>query len=130
MHEWRPVSATKPAWQGLLPGGIVKQVSRKATIMHMTRIDTSEAAIFSRVIEPEKVMLSPEAAPAILTLDFHPADRQRMQELAVKARAGNLTAEEQEELDNYGRVGSLLGIMKSKARRSLKNGGGSNGPPR
>ena len=75
--------------------------------MHTTRIDTSEAAIFSRVIEPEKVMLSPDAARAILALDFPPADRQRLQELAVKARAGNLTAAEQEELDNYGRVGSL-----------------------
>jgi hypothetical protein len=91
---------------------------------------TSEAAIFSRVIEPEKAMLSPEAARSILALDFCPEDRQRMQELAAKARAGSLTTDEQEELDNCGRVGSLLGIMKSKARRSLENRGHSNGSSR
>src|SRR5262245_25134970 len=95
--------------------------------MQTTQNDTSEAAIFSRVIEPENAMVSPEAARSILALDVCPAERQRMQELGVKARAGILTAEEQEELDNYGRVGSLLGIMKSKARRSLANRRPSNG---
>lgn len=43
-----------------------------------------------------------------------------MRELAARARAGTLTAEEQAEIDTYGRVGSLLSILKSKARRSLK----------
>lgn len=89
--------------------------------MTTMQTDTSEAAIFSRVFEPKKATLSIDAARAILALDFRPEDRQRMQELAAKARAGTLTAQEQEALDNYGRVGSLLGIMKSKARCSLKN---------
>ena len=39
----------------------------------------SEAAIFSRVLEPEKPMLSEDAARSILALDFTRADRERMQ---------------------------------------------------
>jgi hypothetical protein len=85
-------------------------------------IANSEAAIFSRVLEPEKPMLSPDAARSILALDFTTADRERMNALAAKASLGNLTPDENEELDNYLRVGDLLAIMQSKARRSLQNG--------
>ena len=80
---------------------------------------TSEAAILSRVLEPDKPMLSHDAARSILALDFAPADRDRMNELSAKARAGTLTADEDEELENYIRVGDLLAIMQSKARRSI-----------
>ena len=38
----------------------------------------------------------------------------------AKAKAGTLTADEQVEIDNYERVGHMLSLMKSKARRSLK----------
>lgn len=82
----------------------------------------SEAAIFSRVLEPEKPMLSSEAARSLLALDFSDADRERMNALAAKARKGALTADENEELDNYIRVGDLLAIMQSKARRTIQNG--------
>jgi hypothetical protein len=44
-----------------------------------------------------------------------------MNALAAKARAGTLTNEENEELENYLRVGDLIAIMQSKARRSLPN---------
>jgi hypothetical protein len=87
-----------------------------------TMTTNSEAAIFSRVLEPEKPMLSHDAARSILALDFTTADRERMNTLAAKARAGELTDDENEELDNYVRVGDLLAIMQSKARRSLRNG--------
>jgi hypothetical protein len=63
------------------------------------------------------------AARAILALDFNPADKERMRELSAKAREGTLTAEEQVAISNYERVGHLLGIMQSKARRSLKQRG-------
>lgn len=86
---------------------------------------TSEAAIFSRVLEPEKPMLSPDAARSILALDFTQADQERMNALATKARSGTLTKDENEELENYLRVGDLLAIMQSKARRSLSNGASS-----
>ena len=83
---------------------------------------TSEAAIFSRVLEPEKPMLSGDAARSILALNFSSEDRDRMNALSAKARAGTLTAEEDEELENFVRVGDMLAIMQSKARRSIQIG--------
>ena len=43
-----------------------------------------------------------------------------MNRLAAKNRQGKLKPEEVVELDNYIRVGQTLGILQSKARRSLK----------
>ncbi len=43
-----------------------------------------------------------------------------MRELLAKAKEGTLTANEEVEMDNYERVGHMLSLMKSKARRSLK----------
>jgi hypothetical protein len=83
----------------------------------------SEAVILSRVIEPEKPNMSPEAARALLELDFGAEDRSRMNELAAKARQGALSADEGQELDNYLGVGHLLALMQSKARRSLREAG-------
>ena len=66
-------------------------------------------------------LFSPEAARAILRLDFSAADRARMNDLAAKKRKALLSVVEDEELNNYVRVGQVLGILKSKARRSLKS---------
>ena len=46
-----------------------------------------------------------------------------MHELASKARAGALTTNERSEIEAYSRINSLLGIIKSKARRALKRRG-------
>jgi len=43
-----------------------------------------------------------------------------MHTLAAKARAGTLTSDEQAEVEAYSRISSVLGILKSKARRALK----------
>jgi hypothetical protein len=86
----------------------------------LSHTNTSEIAILSRVLEPDKPTLSPEAAHAFLTLDFSRADKDRMRELSAKAREGTLTRAEQTETDNYGRVGHVLNILQSKARRCLK----------
>lgn len=85
----------------------------------------TEADIFSRIFEPEKANLSPAAARSILQLDFPPADRERMNALAEKARQGTLSPDEEQELNQFIRVGHLLAIMQSKARRSLKKGAGT-----
>jgi hypothetical protein len=79
-----------------------------------------EAAILGRLTLPDEPAMSPGAARGILALKFDDADTARMNESAAKARAGNLTALEQEEVEAYGRIGSLLGALKSKARRSLR----------
>jgi hypothetical protein len=82
-------------------------------------------AILRRVVDPEQPFLSAEAARAILRLRFRASDRARMNRLAAKNRQGKLKPEEERELDNYIRVGQTLGILQSKARRSLKALSGS-----
>ncbi len=88
--------------------------------MHIAHAGTSEVAIFGRVLEPDQATLDPAAARAILNLDFKQTDKDRMRALLAKAKKGSLTADEQVEIDNYERVGHMLSLMKSKARRSLK----------
>ena len=79
-----------------------------------------ELSIFRRVVDPDQGNLSLAAAEAILRLDLHPIDRSRMEELLEKNRAGALTADEDDELENYCRVGRFLDLMRSKARHSLQ----------
>ncbi len=93
--------------------------------MHVAHAGTSEAAIFGRVLEPEEATLDVAAARAILNLDFKQPDKDRMRALLAKAKKGTLTAKEKVEIDNYERVGHMLSLMKSKARRSLKGGQGN-----
>ena len=65
--------------------------------------------------------LSPSVAHELLKWGFTQSDQDRMKELAAKARSGSLNAEERVEVDEYEWVSSFLGILKSKARRSLQN---------
>jgi hypothetical protein len=88
--------------------------------MSSVTVETSEMAILRRVVDPEPPFLSPEAARATLRLGFHERDRTRMNQLAAQNRAGKLTPPEEQELNSYIRVGQMLGILQSKARRSLQ----------
>ena len=88
--------------------------------MYVAHEGTSEVAIFGRILEPEEATLDVAAARAILNLEFNQNDKDRMSALLAKAKKGTLSAEEQVEIDNYERVGHMLSLMKSKARRSLK----------
>lgn len=77
-----------------------------------------DAAIWGRVIQFEGE-LSATAARVLLKLRFSPRDLDRMRELSRKARTGHLAPEEQQEIDTYERLGCLLDILHSKARRAL-----------
>jgi hypothetical protein len=77
-----------------------------------------DAAIWSRVIQFEG-KLAPAAARALLKRRFSARDERRMHELAAKARAGELSPAEQVEIDTYERLGAVLDILHSKARRAL-----------
>jgi hypothetical protein len=95
--------------------------------MPQTERPNDEAAILGRLVGPDKPALSPAAAEGILALGLSAADKERLHTLAGKARAGPLGPDEKAEVEAYSRVGSLLGILKSKARRALHARGGSNG---
>jgi hypothetical protein len=79
------------------------------------------AAIWKRIMEPERGRLSPETARAILKLDFNAADQERMEMLSRKAQEGTLSVDESTELEAYLRINDLLTILQSKARQSLRN---------
>jgi hypothetical protein len=89
--------------------------------MEKTHTKSIESAIWGRLLGPGGKALAPEVARAILKIDFPQSDKDRMHELAAKAREGKLTPKEPDEIDAYGRIGSFLSIMKSKARVALGN---------
>lgn len=82
---------------------------------------TLAASIWDRVIGADDHGLSAEEAHAVLGWKFPPSDRQRVDELSAKARAGELTVAEERELDEYLAIESALVSLKSKARRALKS---------
>lgn len=88
--------------------------------MQQTQLPCHEAAILARLVGPDEPRLSAQTAKGILTLGFSRADKERMHDLVEKACAGTLSDDEQAEAEAYSRIGSLLGILKSKARRALK----------
>jgi hypothetical protein len=90
------------------------------TMSRIANPPNGEMAILRRVIDPKQPFLSKAAARAILRLDFSASDRTRMNQLAARNREGKLKQAEEEELTNYIRVGLTLGILRSKARQTLK----------
>jgi hypothetical protein len=89
--------------------------------MQLTELPTKEAAIIARLDISDRLPLSPEAAEGILAIGFSQADKERMDALAAKARKGTLTEDERAEAEAFSRISSLLGILKSKARQSLRS---------
>lgn len=80
----------------------------------------SEAEIFARLWDNKESVLPLPLARHILKLKFGATDQVRMHDLAEKNREQGLTASEQDEIDAYIRVGDLLAILQSRARRRLK----------
>lgn len=93
-------------------------------MMSTSIIDDSETAILARVIGRDEPTLPRAVAEEFLRWTFTESDCLRMSELAAKSRAGTLTPDEQAEAEGYERVSSFLGIVKSKARRSLQTAAG------
>jgi hypothetical protein len=91
--------------------------------MQHTHLPSHEAAILTRIAGPDEPLLPSAAAKGILSMGFSDADKERMRTLVDRARAGTLTADERAEVEAYSRVNSLLGILKSKARRALERRG-------
>jgi hypothetical protein len=81
----------------------------------------SEVSILARVLGNEQGRLSPTLARHLLTLGFSQQDKDRMHDLAVRNQDDDLSPAEKEELLSYAKAGTLLSILKSRARRVLKN---------
>jgi hypothetical protein len=64
--------------------------------------------------------MTPALAESILALDFPEADAARIEELNVRANEGELTDDEETELEAYVNVNDLLAYWQSKARQILQ----------
>jgi len=92
-------------------------------VCYSAGVKSAEAAILGRMFKPESDEFSPEVARSLLKLEFDAQDLARMHDLAVRGQAGHLTPAEEDELESYRRIGRLLELMRSKARRSLARAG-------
>jgi hypothetical protein len=79
----------------------------------------SEITILARILGNDRGQLPPVMARYILRLGFSDRDKTRMHDLAVRNQDDALAPTEMEELLAYAKAGSLLSILKSKARRVL-----------
>lgn len=84
------------------------------------RTDTSEVAVFSRLLTNNQRKMGTDLARYLLGIGFSEADQARMQELAEKNQAGRISPEERDELFSYVKAGHLLAILQSRARKALK----------
>jgi len=84
------------------------------------KLKTTEFAIFARLLNNGKGEMSPRLARYVLTLGFSVAERERMDDLALRNQEGCLAADEHEELMSYVKAGHLLALLHSKARKALK----------
>ena len=83
----------------------------------MSMILTHEADILSRL----EVTLTPQGARDLLKLDFSLQDKRRMEELLDKGNRGTRTPDEDQEAMDFERVGHVLSMLKSVARRALRH---------
>jgi hypothetical protein len=92
--------------------------------MHSTAVDhasPTEVTILARVLGSEEGRLPLAIARYLLSLGFGERDKARMHDLAVRNQEDALSPIEREELLAYAKAGTLLSILKSRARRALQN---------
>jgi hypothetical protein len=96
---------------------------REKLLMHQAESTNTDAAILARILQPDQPWLTPEVARSFLSMHFPERDLGRMRELLGKNQAGELTAEDQRELEAYLRVGRFLDLVAAKARLTLHQRG-------
>jgi hypothetical protein len=95
-----------------------------------TKASTAKAgppgtAVLEQLADLDVESISPAIARKILGFRFAASHHRRVKALSQQAQTGTLDPTEQEELDEYIRVGTLLSILQSRARRALKAAGQS-----
>lgn len=79
-----------------------------------------EITIQARILSNGSGRLPAETVRYFLNLAFSDRDKARMHDLAVRNEHDRLSAAERDELIAYAKAGTLLSILKSKARRALR----------
>ena len=77
------------------------------------------AEVLHRVFDLPGTGMSKPLAESLIALDFPAEDTERIEMLSEKANEGQLTPDEESELDAYVNIGDLLAYWQSKARQFL-----------
>jgi hypothetical protein len=83
-------------------------------------IPKPHADVLLRVFDLPKRGMTRALAESILALDFPEEDAARIEALNVRANEGELTGEEEAELEAYININDLLAYWQSKARQTLR----------
>ena len=78
------------------------------------------ADVLLRVFDLPRRGMTRALAESILALGFPEGDAARIEELNVIANEGELTGEEEAELEAYTNINDLLAYWQSKARQTLQ----------
>ena|ERR1043166_4195098 len=89
--------------------------------MNLNQKASTEVAILARLLGDEEGALTPALARHILNRRFSEDDKNRMHELAVRNQNDRLSKAEKQELLAYAKAGTVLSILKSKARQILRS---------
>jgi len=88
--------------------------------IEMPACTANEVDILGRLFLNGEKELTRQKARFFLELSFSQADEERIHELSEKNPEATLTDAERDELLGYAKAGCLLGILHSRARRTLK----------
>ena len=83
--------------------------------------------VLDRLLDPVGRCLTPRSARALLKLPADSDLQNHIEDLAHKSTAGKLTAEERSEYEVLVAAGTVISILKSKARILLAKTSGSRG---
>ena len=86
------------------------------TAITMSPTLNTEADVLSRL----ETSLTPDGARDLLKMQFSSQDQNRMRELLDKGNQGIRTPDEDRQASEYERVGHVISMLKSVARRTLK----------
>ncbi|MEX0866689.1 MAG: hypothetical protein WD030_04975 [Pirellulales bacterium] len=80
----------------------------------------STVSVAEQMLQPATDCLTPEVAQRIVSARLGAATQARIDELATKANQGALSEEERDEYAQFVEYIDLLGVIKAKARRMLR----------
>jgi hypothetical protein len=80
----------------------------------------TEVTILARLLAKDRGRLPFAMARYLLTVGFSAEDKARMHQLATLNQDDALTAAEKEELFAFTKAGTMLSILKSKARQTVR----------
>jgi hypothetical protein len=78
---------------------------------------TPEVAAFERGVRPVIDLILPQTAEELVNYRPDPQLAKRIEELATKCTAGELTPDEQAEYEGYVRANKFVAVLQRQARR-------------